>query len=42
MIKILTERLKEQRELKHLSQKDVARAVGMSASILSNCQLPIT
>ena len=36
MIKILTERLKEQRNLKHLSQKDVARAVGMSASILSN------
>ena len=36
MIKILKERLKEQRELKHLSQKDVSRAVGMSASILSN------
>lgn len=36
MIKILTERLKEQRNLKHLSQKDVADAVGMSASIISN------
>lgn len=36
MIKVLTERLKEQRELKHLSQKDVANAVGMSASIISN------
>lgn len=36
MIKVLTKRLKEQRELKHLSQKDVANAVGMSASIISN------
>ena len=36
MIKILTDRLKEQRELKHLSQKQVADAVNMSASIISN------
>lgn len=36
MIKILSERLKEQRELKHLSQKDVASALNMSASIISN------
>ena len=36
MIKVLTKRLKEQWELKHLSQKDVANAVGMSASIISN------
>ena len=36
MINILSDRLKEQRELKHLSQKQVADAVSMSASIISN------
>ena len=36
MIQVLTTRLKEQREGKHLSQKEVANAIGVSASIISN------
>ena len=36
MVYCLGQRLQEQRRLKNLSQKEVARSIGISASIVSN------
>lgn len=36
MVYCLGQRLQEQRRLKHLSQKEVAASIGISASIVSN------